>query len=119
MRFDFAQLKSQARQALHDAMAVPARYIDDDLVMPVDLTVRWHNKIDRFGDLVDTGYSEVIEGVNRVIFNRPQLAARGVQLQAGGELVITSPGYDGVTLVLASMEPHAGPVEEIWLVAQR
>lgn len=119
MRFDFAQLKSQARQALHDAMAVPARYIDDDLVMPVDLTVRWHNKIDRFGNLVETGYSEVIEGVNRVIFNRAQLTARGVLLQVGGEVVITAPGFDGVTLVLSSMEPHAGPVEEIWLVVQR
>ena len=119
MAFDFAELKSQTRQALHDALAVSAQYTDDDLVMPVDLTVRWHNKIDRFGDLVNSGYSEVIEGINRVIFNRGQLAARGVVLQAGGEVTITARGFDNAVLVLATMEPRVGPVEEIWLVGHR
>lgn len=117
--FDFAELKSQARQALHDALAVSAQYMDDDLVMPVDITVRWHNKIDRFGDLESGGYPEVVDGINRMIFNIPELTEKGLQLHAGGEVTITAPGFNNAVLVLASMEPRVGPIEEIWMVGHR
>lgn len=116
MFFDFIELKSQARQALHDAMAVPAQYTDADFVIPVDITVRWHNKIDRFGDIVDTGYSELIDGINRVIFNVPELVEKELTISRGGHLQLTDPRFGGATLVLDSMEPRVGPVEEIWLV---
>lgn len=119
MSFDFAELKAQTRQALHDAMAVSALYLDDDLVMPAELTVRWHNKIDRFGDIENVGYSELVEGINRVIFNIPQLTELGIALQAGGELTITAPGFDDAVLVLTAKEPKVGPIEEIWLVGVR
>lgn len=119
MRFDFAALKSQVRQTVHDTLAVPALYHSVDLDVPVELTVRWHTKIDRFGDLDGMGYAEVIDGINRVIFNRPELQEHGLVLRGGGEVELTSSGFEGVRLVLVSMEPDSGPVDESWVVAQR
>lgn len=119
MPFDFAELKSQVRQVLHENLAVPARYFDDALGMPVDLRIRWHTKIDRFGDIENLGYSEVVEGINRVIFNRTELVEKGVVLRSGGSVTIVADGYDDVELILATREPYDGPVEEVWLVGVR
>jgi hypothetical protein len=119
MAFDFAALKSRSRQALHDALAVPADYIDEDLVMPAELTVRWHNKINRFNSADELGLAEYIEGIDRVIFNIPQLEAQGVVLKAGGEVTLTHPAFEGAVLVLSAKEPQVGPIEEIWLVGKR
>lgn len=119
MPFDFASLKSQTRQVLHDTLAVSAEYIDDDLVMPAELSVRWHNKINRFNNADELGLAEFIEGIDRVIFNIPQLEEQGVVLQAGGELTITATGYNNAVLILSAKEKQVGPVEEIWLVGHR
>lgn len=119
MPFDFGEWKSLVRQALHECLAVPARYQDDSLDMPVDVTVRWHTKVDRFGDLENGGYAEVIEGINRLIFNRAQLDELGIKPCRGGEVTILATGYENVTLVLVTMEPYDGPVEEVWNVAYR
>lgn len=117
--FSMAELKAQVRQTVHDTLAVPAVYLDDDLVMPAALTVRWHTKIDRFGDLDGGGYPEFIEGIDRVIFNIPELVAAGVVLQEGGVLTIAIQDIGDVELVLKVMEPKTGPVQEIWQVAKK
>jgi len=128
MSFDFAKLKAEVRQVVHDTLAVPCLYHGaDDFdevgpgmpVEPPELRIRWHTKIDRFGDIDDVGYAELIEGVNRVIFNRPQLAEKGVVLHAGDEIEMTSPQFQGTWLVLVAREPHDGPTEEVWTVVMK
>jgi hypothetical protein len=117
MPFDFAALKAQARRAVHDTLAVDAVYEDAHLPEPVGLRVRWHNKISRFGDIENIGYSEIIEGINRVIFDREELNEKGIMLRRGGRVTLTAPQYEGAVLVLDSQEPHSGPINLTWLVS--
>lgn len=116
MPFDFAALKAQVRQTVQDTMSTEADYIAPDGTVTA-LRVRWHNKIARTGDLLDTGYAEVIEGINRAIFNIPELNEKSVVLERNGQVKLTSPHFLGAVLILDSMEPMVGPVEQIWNVA--
>jgi redox-sensitive bicupin YhaK (pirin superfamily) len=113
---DFAALKAQVRQTVHDTMSVPAVYSHPDEVGEYALRVRWHNKQALVGDLIDSGYAQTIEGVNRVIFNRAELDEKGAVLRSGGVLRVVAPQFHGASLILSSQEPVAGPVEVIWIV---
>lgn len=117
MAFDFAATKSKARQVLHDTLAVSALYQDSTLVEPVSLRVRFHTKINRFGDLVEQGWAEVIEGVNRLIFNIPELTEKGVIPRNGATVSLAAP-FDGVVLVLHVEEPGDGIVSATWQVSK-
>ena len=114
--FDFAALKARTRQIVHDTMATDAEYTHPHLVGAVGLRIRWHNKIAQYGDLLDTGYAEVVEGINRVIFNRPELDEKSVTLKAGGYIRLLAPQYGGALLILDVQEPVVGPVELVWKV---
>jgi hypothetical protein len=114
MPFDLADLKRQARKVVHDTMSVPAVYENPALPGSVDLRVRWHNKIAINGDLVEAGYAEMIEGINRVIFEKAELDEKGVNLARGHKLTV----WDGTVLMLDSQEPAVGPVTVIWRVVQ-
>lgn len=113
---NFAALKAQVRQTVHDTMSTEADYTSPEGVVTA-LRVRWHNKIARHGDLLDAGYAEVIEGVNRVIFNIPELNEKSVTLEQRGTVTLTDPLFMGAVLILDTMEPVVGPVEQIWNVA--
>lgn len=113
---DFAALKAQVRQVVQDTMSTEADYTSPDGVVTA-LRVRWHNKIARHGDLLDAGYAEVIEGINRVIFNIPELDQKSVTPEQRGTLTLTSPHFNGAVLILDTMEPVVGPIEQIWNVA--
>lgn len=84
---------------------------------PVDITVRWHHRIDRFGDIESGGYAEQIDGIERALFNRELLAENGVVLRRNGIVTLTEGEWGGVKLRLDTKEPRDGPVEEIWGVA--
>lgn len=125
MPFDFAQVKALARQTVHDALAVRAFYEDASTNPPVEVRARWHNKIDRFGDLDSQSYAELIQGVDRIIFDAG--IARSLNIKRGG--IVTFPDYsptptgpsDDTPLAFTLMvkEPSAGPVSEVWVVARK
>lgn len=116
MAYDFAALKATVRQTVQDVMSTEAEYVSPSGETTA-LRVRWHNKIARVGDLLDAGYAEVIEGVNRVIFNIPELDEKNVKLERDGEVRLTNPHFRGAVLVLVAMEPEVGPIEQIWTIA--
>lgn len=116
MAFDFAAVKAQTRRVVHDTFGVSATYRDSVITVPVGLRIRWHNKIARFGNLLDQGYAEIIEGINRVIFDTAELSEKSVVLRRGGELTITAPSFNSAVLTLAEDEPTVGPLEVVWLV---
>lgn len=118
MAFDFAALKAAARRTVHDTLSVPASYMAPGSTVAVELRVRWYNKLAINGDLVEAGYAEMIEGINRVFFDRAELAEKGVSLQFGGRLTMTGEGMGGTVLSLASQEPDIGPVVTVWRVVQ-
>lgn len=115
MGFDFAEAKAQARRAVHDTLGASALYQDHTMSTPVDIRVRWHSKIDRFGDNEGAGYAEVIEGIHRVILEREQ--ARLLNVIHTGRITIAKLG--GAVLTLDAMEPYDGPYEEIWTVSKQ
>jgi len=110
MSFDFAAAKTALRRTVHDTLGVAALYQDHTMSTPVDVRVRWHSKINRFGDLEGSGYAEVIEGIDRVLFDKVQ--ARSLGIRSGGEVTLTTLG--GFKLTLGAMEPADGPITETW-----
>lgn len=114
MPYDRAASKAIARNAVHTAMGVPVSYEDSVSPGRVGLRVRWHNRVGIDGNLVEAGYTNFVEGVNRVIFNRNELDEKGVVLSRGSRVYTE----DGAVLILSHQEPISGPVEVVWGVAQ-
>lgn len=114
MAFNFADAKAKLRRAVHVTLGVSALYQDSTMSAPEPIRVRWHSKIDRFGDLESAGYAEIIEGIHRVILDRDQ--ARLLAVRNAGTITIAELG--GAVLTLSAMEPYDGPVEEIWSVTK-
>ncbi len=127
-------IKAAARRAIHGRLAVPATLVDEDhpdgLIFAEDytgerLTVRYHNKIDRTGDL-NGDYAEIIDGIDKLVFLDENVAAVSAALVANGEapLVlsraaeVTIEGYKGLTFTLDTQEPPDGPAETLWVVAR-
>jgi hypothetical protein len=117
--------KTLARAALHDAMAEPASYSDDTpgaITYPtpeqteagLSLTVRWHNKMRIVGERSqdDAG---IIEGINRLVFQKPQLEALGITLKRVG--VVTIPGLEKA-FRLEYHEESDGPLNDYWTVVE-
>ncbi len=128
MGFDFAQAKTNARRAIHSALAVQATYVDDSIAVPVEIKARWHNKISRpFGDLENGGYAEIIEGIDRIIFNLETVDGVDTVVDVDGFPVtllrngtVTFPELlPGVEFNLDHKEPATGPVEEAWAVTRK
>lgn len=121
MGFDMAQAKAQNRQVVHSTLAVPAFYQDDDLPEPVAITVRWHNKLSRAGAL-EGGYdAEIIEGIDRLVFNQPELTSRELTPVERGRVEVPSlsalAGFS-VVFTLEAEEPGDGPVNVYWSVSR-
>lgn len=119
MPVDFASLRAQTRRTVHDTLGVPAFYRSTSAGAEIELRVRWHTKSKAVGDLEDSGYGLVLEGVNRVAFDRAEIAEKSVTLRQAGILRIPGAGRPDVTLVLDAREPDDGPVVEWWKVAQQ
>lgn len=132
MPFDFAKVKADTRRTVHATFGVQAFYQDSSVSTPVAIKARWHNKIERFGDLDNQSYAEVIQGIDRVIFAASD--ARRLNLKRGG--IITFPSFGaglGVSLgapldgedvgppgfILQVREPSSGPFEEVWEVSRK
>lgn len=115
-------LKTQAREALHGAMAEPASYTFGGVVYPtaeqldagLSLTVRWHTKMKIVGER-DSSDVGLLEGVNRLVFNTEELAALGLTLTRLG--IVDIPGYNK-RLRLDVHEDSDGPVNDYWSVIE-
>lgn len=112
MAFDITEAKARARRKLHKLASAPATYMDETLDAPVDLTVRWHNKIIPAETI--NGESEIISGIERLIFNEEELALLAVTPIRGA--IVTIPKYDDMEFELGFEEPNDGPVTTAWSV---
>lgn len=126
MAIDWSSIKASTRRAVHDVFKVGATYQDHTMSQPVPVSVRWHNKIGVIGQETNQGYAEVIEGVDRVIFNREELEQTKyitdnrmpITPIKGGRVTLMDALYNNAVLVLDSREPIVGPVDEVWSVAR-
>ena len=119
MAFSFAKAKSLVRRTVHKTFGVPAFYKDSSLSTPVAISARWHNKIERMGDLDNQGYAEIIQGIDRVLFDATE--ARTVGVKRLGEVsfpeLAATPTSAIPTFILSTRETETGPDREIWLVS--
>lgn len=129
-----ADIKARARRAIHGKLGVAVSLIDDDhpdgLLLGDEytgtgLTVRYHNKLQRTGDL-DGDYASVIDGIDRLVFLDENVAEVSAALVANGEapLVLAHgteikiPEYKNLSFALDTQEPSDGPAETVWVVAR-
>ncbi len=117
-RFDFAALKATTRRIVHDTLSMDALYYDKSLAAPVALRVRWHYKQAPVGDIENEGYPMYLDLVEKVIFDKEELALKGVTVVRGGRVQVTSPGFEGYLAVDTQDGENVGPVVEAWRVGK-
>ena len=114
----FAQMKREARRAVHDTFAVDATYLDSTLADPVILRVRFHTRRAILGDDLNQGYAEIAENIDRVILDREELATKGLTPRRRGVVTLTDPEFAGIALTLDVRAPFDGPITEVWTVTR-
>lgn len=108
MTFDIGAFKSQARNTLHATMSVAATYWDDE-TEPTDITVRWHNRLRLNGAAGGEFDVSILEGIDRLVFNDPELTSKGIVLDEDSGYV-RIPAYGNALFKVGAMEPSDGPV---------
>ncbi|QEG09433.1 hypothetical protein CPT_Saba_060 [Proteus phage Saba] len=111
----WAENKRRMRKAVHSAFRLSAVLVvgDND---PVEIGVRYHNKIALMGDIMESGYSEIIDGVDRLIFDREELREKGITLYRGNIIKLVDAEMKPITLSLEAEEPYNGPIDSKWMV---
>lgn len=118
MGFDFAAALGKVRRIVHDTFAMDAVYIDSTLAGPVPLRVRWHYKQVVSGDLEGEGYASVIDLIEKAIFDKAELTARGVTVERGARIKFIAEGFSATLIVDTKDESDSGPVDEAWRVSK-
>lgn len=99
-------------------MAAEAVYRETDSGPVTEgLTVRWHNKLVKAGSAEGGFDAEILEGIDRLVFQESNLAAVGVTLKRRG---LVDVDYMGVTAKfrLEAEEPQDGPENVYWVVSR-
>lgn len=117
---DIAQIKAQSRTANHAFFGVAVLWSGDAGITwtpetedKEKLSARLHNKLvqnDIGGD-----YANIIEGIDRLVFNQDQLDALGITLRKGDLIQFTAYGY---TFELDQPEQSDGPLNRYWHVTR-
>lgn len=118
MAYDRTAAVARSRRAVHRLHAIAATYEDSVTPVPVPLSVGWFNRQVLHGNMVEAGYSDVVEGVDRVRFNSEELAEKSVVPRRGGVVTLTDPLYFGTVLRLDHEEPRTGPINVVWGVTK-
>lgn len=100
-------------------MSAAVLWSDGDSSLPLApdkdvLSARWHNKLVRQGQISDG--VDILEGLDRLVFQQPQLDALGIVLRRGD--IITFPGYANQQFELDQSEPGDGPLNVYWHVTR-
>lgn len=110
-----AEIRAQAREAIHVQFAHAAHYTDSGHGVPVPLNVRWHGQnVAPIGDFEGAGYARILDRVDRIIFLRSELTAAALVLGRGGR--VSFPLLGGATFILDHLMPADGPTTELWTV---
>lgn len=109
------EIKAASRQALHESLAADAFYTHNAHT-DVPITVRWHNKLARAGALEGGFDVEIIQGIDRLVFNEPELVLKNITLQRGA--VVRVPELGDATFRLDVEEERDGPINIYWTVVR-
>lgn len=72
---------------------------------------------------MEDGYAEMIDNIERLVFDRDEISAAGIVLQRNDKITITEPLYqlpDGSypTFYLDVEDETTGPVTQAWMVTR-
>lgn len=98
------------RRDVHAAFAVTAVYNGG----PTTLDVRFHDKFGPVGQ-GDNDYAQILESIDRLVFNSEELATKAVTLARNDILLLSD--Y-GITMKLDVRQPIDGPINIVWTVAR-
>lgn len=115
--FDWTSVLAQAAKVVHDTFKVPVLYYAPGSATGVALHVRWHDRLTQVGNIVDTGYADVLEGIDRVIFEQEELTLQSVVPVREGRVVF-GPQFKNAVLRLEAAEKANGPVNVTWKVTR-
>lgn len=111
-----AEIKRQARKAVHTAFRRAALYAAPDSVDdPVEVGVRWHAAGARIGALGSDGYAEMVSTSDRIIFDAEELADLGVTPVRGGVVTVTDEDPQ-ISFRLDVQSETDGPIVQAWTV---
>ena len=113
---DWLTLRTQARRDIHAAFAYAATYEDDVATVPVPITVRWHDKVERVGNISGGDYAEILSTIQNLLFNSEELATAGITLKHGGLVKLID--FGNYELELDVQEPPDGPIKITWTVVR-
>lgn len=119
---DWLTARTQARRDVHAAFAYAAVLVRPvPLTDPVEytetpITVRWHDKVERVGNISGGDYAEILSTIERLLFNSEELAAEGLTLVRGDVIKLTE--FNNYTLQLDVLEPPDGPIKVTWTVVR-
>lgn len=115
MPFDFASAKANLRQTVHSTFGVEAFYKDASLSVPVPVVARYnHKKMDRVGDIVETGYADVVESIERIVLVPGDSPA--LDFKRNGRVTLSN--MPGVEFVLTLRDPNTNSTDEVWQVVR-
>ena len=104
------------KRAVHAGLSFPAYYSDDTLPQPVAVTVRWRPKGVITGNMGGTGYAEVYETADMLVFNVEELGPLGLTPIRTG--LVTIPGLTNAVFQLDSNLPSESPIDRLWTVTR-
>lgn len=115
---DWLSARAKMRRDLHAALSYAATYEDDVVVVPAPITVRWHLKAERVGNINGGDYSEILSTIQHLIFNDEELstanAGSQLSLKHGGTVKLTN--FGNYEFQLDAQEPPDGPIKNAWTV---
>lgn len=111
---DWLAARTQARRDIHAGFAVAAKVVQG--LVETDVTVRWHSKVERVGNIGGGDYSEILSTIDRLLFNSEELTAAGITLKHGDLVKLTD--FGNYELELDVREPPDGPIKVTWTVVR-
>ena len=115
MPFDFASAKANLRRVVHDTLGVDSFYADNALSPVYPIRARHHvQKMDRYGDIVETGYADVVEQIERIVLIPGDTPT--VEFKTNGTVTLST--LPGVEFILRLKEPSINAGEHIWQVVR-
>lgn len=111
MAFDFASAKAKVRRIVHATFGVPALIKVNAISVPLGIRARLHEATTVYGDLLDQGYANTVEAVDRIVFMPSEATPPFIPARLSE---VTFPHRPGIKFILETKDVSDGPLEETW-----
>ena len=105
---NWKEIKAKSKDIVHETFSYPAIFISPDGV-ETNCNVRWHSRLELFGDLDREGFSKRFEEIHQAVFDSQQVVPKkkGVVDFGVNDLYEKQPGVDA-KFIIVNITPAAG-----------